>query len=167
VAVDLDSAGSHRPLLGSGFNMEHALWSCPQFHSVLRNEILEPFRPSLARVDSGLLPAAPDELSARQLSPDVYASVLNSSPYLASWDFFKTLNSAGVKVLLGVWGGPPQFTDDGTRLGTLLPSHYDDYVNYVMAVVDFLVRVKQVRLWATTIANEPTAGTGTTSRPRA
>ena len=72
--------------------------------------------------------------------PAVYQSVLSSAPYADSWRFFQRLNRAGVKIVLGVWGGPAQFTEDGTRRGVLLPSHYDDYVDYVTTVVDFLVR---------------------------
>ena len=49
--VDLDSAGSHRPILGSGFNFEHALWSCAQFRGLFQSDILDAFQPGLARVD--------------------------------------------------------------------------------------------------------------------
>jgi O-glycosyl hydrolase len=158
--VDLDPASSARPLLGAGFNLEHGLWSCPEFRGLFRKEILEPFMPAIARVDSGLLPAAPAELPPSQLGPAVYESVLSSAPYADSWRFFHRLNAAGVKIALGVWGGPAQFTDDGTRRGVLLPSHYDDYVEYVATLVDFLVRRQHISLWATTIANEPDGGDG-------
>lgn len=158
--VDLDSDAARRPLLGAGFNLEHALWSCPTFRGLFRSAILDPFMPAIARVDSGLLPAAPADLPASELGPTVYQSVLSSAPYTDSWRFFHRLNSAGVKIVLGVWGGPAQFTDDGTRRGTLLPSHYDDYVDYVSSVVDYLVRQENVMLWATTIANEPDGGDG-------
>src|ERR671926_159434 len=67
--VDLDSAAAHRPILGAGFNFEHALWSCPEFRGLFRSEILDPFQPAIARVDTGLLPAAPAELPARDLTP--------------------------------------------------------------------------------------------------
>ena len=86
--------------------------------------------------------------------------MLSSAPYANSWQFFKRLNRAGVKIVLGVWGGPDQFTDDGSRRGVLLPEHYDDYVEYVSTVVDFLVRTQGIQLWATTIANEPDGGDG-------
>jgi glucosylceramidase len=156
--VDLDQPAG-RPILGSGFNFEHALWSCPEFRSLFRSEILDPFMPAIARVDTGLLPAAPPELRADELTPEVYESVLSSPQYADSWRFFQRLNRAGVKIALGVWGGPAQFTDDGTRRGVLLPSHYDDYVEYVATVVGFLVR-QNVDIWATTIANEPDGGDG-------
>jgi hypothetical protein len=160
--VDLgdDATVETRPILGTGFNFEHALWSCPEFRGVFRSEILDPFQPALARVDSGLLPAAPAELPAAALGPAVYESVLSSAPYADSWRFFQRLNRAGVKIILGVWGGPAQFTDDGTRRGVLLPRHYDDYVEYVATVVDYLVRTQHVQVWATTIANEPDGGDG-------
>ena len=157
--VDLDVGGDGRPILGSGFNFEHALWSCPEFRGLFRSEILDPFMPAIARVDTGLLPAAPPQLSASELGPSVYESVLSSAPYADSWRFFRRLDRAGVKIVLGVWGGPDQFTDDGTRRGTLLPSHYDDYVDYVFSVVDFVVR-QGIPVWATTIANEPDGGDG-------
>lgn len=161
LAIDLATGAFDRPgILGAGFNLEHALWSCPAFRSVFRTEILDPFQPAIARVDSGLLPAAPANLTADALGPAVYESVLSSAPYADSWRFFKRLNRAGVHIVLGVWGGPAQFTDDGTRLGVLQPRHYDDYVDYVATVVDFLVRQQGIQLWATTIANEPDGGDG-------
>ena len=145
---------------GSGFNLEHALWSCPAFRGLFRTEILDPFRPSIVRLDSGLLPAAPAELRADELNPAVYESVLSSTPYADSWRMFKRLNRANVKIILGVWGGPAQFTLDGTRRGVLNPAHYDDYVEYVATVVHFLVQRQGIQLWATTIANEPDGGDG-------
>ena len=157
--VDLDSANARRPILGAGFNFEHALWSCPEFRGLFRTQILDPFAPALARVDTGLLPAAPTGLPASQLGPDVYTSMLASAPYADSWRFLQRLNQADVPVVLGVWGGPAQFTDDGTRTGTLEPRHYDDYTEYVATVVDYLVR-HGIRVWATTIANEPDGGDG-------
>ena len=158
--VDLDSAADHRPILGTGFNFEHALWSCPEFRGLFRSEIIDPFSPTLARVDTGLLPAAPPDLLASQLGPDVYVSMLESAPYADSWRFLQLLNRANIRVVLGVWGGPAQFTEDGTRLGTLEPSHYADYVEYVATVVDYLVRRQGIQVWATTIANEPDGGDG-------
>jgi O-glycosyl hydrolase len=162
IQVDLGTpeVDQTRPILGTGFNFEHALWSCPEFRTIFRSRILDPFMPAIARVDSGLLPAAPEELPAPLLSPSVYESVLSSAPYADSWNFFHRLNRAGVKIVLGVWGGPGQFTDDGTRLGALQPSHYDDYVDYVATVVHFLVRQQHIDIWATTIANEPDGGDG-------
>lgn len=72
----------------------------------------------------------------------------------------RKLDRAGVRVVLGVWGGPDQFTDDGTRRGMLLPRHYDDYVEYVVSVVDFMVAQQKLPIWAITIANEPDGGDG-------
>jgi O-glycosyl hydrolase len=163
--VDLDSAAAHRPILGAGFNFEHALWSCPQFRGLFRSEVLDPFQPSVARVDTGLLPAAPPDLAAEDLGPAVYQSVLASEPYAASWRFLQRLNRAEVRIILGVWGGPGQFTDTGERRGTLEPAHYDDYVEYVRSVIDFIVRQQGVQVWAITIANEPDGGDGTQIPP--
>jgi O-glycosyl hydrolase len=158
--VDLDSSRQHPPILGTGFNFEHALWSCPEFRGLFQQDILDPFRPALARVDTGLLPAAPPDVPAAQLGRQVYASVLASAPYSDSWAFLKRLNRAGVRIVLGVWGGPQQFTADGTRLGKLEPSHYDDYVEYVASLIEFLVQERRIQVWATTIANEPDGGDG-------
>lgn len=158
--VDLDSAAKHRPILGAGFNFEHGLWSCPAYRNVFDSELLGPFRPALARVDSGMLPAAPDFLPASYLGPAVYQSTLGSPVYQTSWPFFGHLSQAGVRVLLGVWGGPGQFTADGTRRGRLLPEHYDDYVDYVVSVVDYLTRRQDLDIWAVTIGNEPDGGDG-------
>ena len=160
ISVDLNSWSGHRPIIGTGFNFEHALWSCPELRGLFQQDILDPFSPTLARVDTGLLPAAPPDLPAVQLGPDVYNAMLASSPYADSWAFLKRLNEAGVRIVLGVWGGPEQFTSDGTRLGVLEPSHYDDYVQYVSSVIKFLVQDRGVRVWATTIANEPDGGDG-------
>lgn len=167
VRVDLGETlpSAPKPILGTGFNLEHALWSCAEFRGLFRSEVLDAFKPAIARVDSGLLPAAPAELPATDLNPGVYESVLSSPAYAQSWSFFRRLNRAGVRVVLGVWGGPAQFTDDGTRLGRLLPSHYDDYVEYVATVVDFLVRKHNLKIWATTIANEPDGGDGNVIPP--
>src|SRR4029453_3216537 len=38
--VNLDSE-QFRPLVGSGFNLEHGLWSCPAFRGLFRSEILD------------------------------------------------------------------------------------------------------------------------------
>ena len=158
--VDLTATPADKPILGSGFNMENALWSCPEFRSHFRSEVLDPFQPSIVRLDSGLLPAAPDYMSASDLGPAVYESMLSSAPYVDSWNFFRRLNRAGVKIVLGIWGGPSQFTDDGTRRGLLLPRYYDAYADYVATVAHYLVRNQRIQLWATTIANEPDGGDG-------
>lgn len=166
--VDVDLATldpSSAPLLGSGFNMENAIWSCPAFHPLLQQELLGPFHPALVRVDTGLLPAAPPVLPALSLTPSVYSSMLSSPPYAASWDFMRQLNAAGVKIVLGVWGGPAQFTQNGTRLGVLSPRYYDAYVTYVKSLVDFVVRQQGVKVWAITVANEPDGGDGNEISP--
>jgi O-glycosyl hydrolase len=165
--VDLGQvvSGANRPILGAGFNLEHALWSCPEFRALFRSEILDAFRPAIVRFDSGMLPAAPADLPVSELGPAVYESMLASAPYVDSWGLFQRLNRAGVKIVLGVWGGPGQFTHDGTRRGILLPQHYDDYVDYVATLVDFMVRTQHIELWATTIANEPDGGDGNQITP--
>src|SRR5579871_949879 len=38
--IDLDSATRHPPILGTGFNFEHAVWSCPEFRGLFKTEIL-------------------------------------------------------------------------------------------------------------------------------
>jgi O-glycosyl hydrolase len=160
--VDVNPSDSPKSgtILGTGFNLEHALWSCKEFRGLFRSEILDAFQPAIVRLDSGLLPAAPAYLSASDLGPAVYESILSSAPYTDSWKFFRRLNTAGVKIVLGVWGGPNQFTADGTRRGLLLPQYYDAYVDYVATLVHYLVHTQNVQLWATTIANEPDGGDG-------
>src|SRR5689334_22334690 len=59
VSLDPPAEGNPTPMLGTGFNFEHALWSCPEFRGVFRSELLDPLMPAIARVDTGLLPAAP------------------------------------------------------------------------------------------------------------
>jgi hypothetical protein len=131
MTVDLASGEDRDPLLGTGFNIEYGLWSCPAFRPVLQQDLLGPFHPALARVDTGLLPAAPPDVPAPMLTRRVYQSVLGAAPYAGQWQMIRELDRAGARVVLGVWGGPNQFTDDGTRRGMLLPRHYDDYVEYV------------------------------------
>lgn len=160
LTVDLAPTDARDPILGTGFNLEHGLWSCPAFRPVLQQDLLAPFHPALARVDTGLLPAAPPEVPAPLLNRRVYQSVLSSPPYAGQWQMLRELDRAGARVVLGVWGGPAQFTDDGTRRGMLLARHYDDYVDYVVSLVDFLVAQQHLPVWAITIANEPDGGDG-------
>lgn len=157
----VDGSLARPPIAGSGFNMEHALWSCPTFRPSLRRRILEPFRPAVARVGTGQLPLAPDGLSAEELSWEHYQEMMAAARYQPSWEFIRRLNRANVQVMLGVWGAPGAFTDDGTRRGVLLPQYIDKYVEYYTALVDYLVRVKGLRIWAATIMNEPDGGDGT------
>ena len=160
LSLNLAPSTGRGALLGAGFNFEHGLWSCPAFHPVLQQELLDPFQPALARIDTGLLPAAPPDLPAAKLNRAVYQSVLASPAYVGQWQMIRKLDRAGARVILGVWGGPDQFTDDGTRRGVLLASHYDDYVEYVVSMVDFLVGQQHLPIWAITIANEPDGGDG-------
>lgn len=165
LSVDTVPPADVRPILGMGFNFEHTLWSCPEFQPVFQQELAEPFQPAIARVNTGSLPAAPAELRADQLNRAVYQSMLASEPYRQSWEFLRTLNQSDVRVVLGVWGGPAQFTDTLERRGTLLPRYYDDYAEYVVSLVDFVVRVEGVEVWAITIANEPDGGDGSKIPP--
>src|ERR671937_482721 len=48
VDLGLTGAAASPAILGSGFNLEHALWSCPEFRPLLRSEILDPFKPAIA-----------------------------------------------------------------------------------------------------------------------
>ena len=49
VRVDLGelSPAAPRPILGTGFNLEHALWSCPEFRGLFRSEVLDAFQPAI------------------------------------------------------------------------------------------------------------------------
>jgi O-glycosyl hydrolase len=146
---------------GHGFNLEHTLWTCPTFRRVLSRSLLVPFQPDIARVDSGQLPFVPEDAPVSALNWGVYQSMMDDPKYTPSWAMLRVLNRENVRILLGVWGGPGQFTDDGTRRGQLQPEYADDYVEYVTAVVDYLVRRQGVDIWAVTVANEPDGGDGT------
>ncbi len=152
-------------LAGAGFNLEHTLWSCQPFRRVLRRWILEPFQPELARVDAGQLPFAPDYAPAEWLNWDVYQRMMDDPKYAPGWQLLKRLNRDDVKLMLGVWGAPGAFTDDGTRRGRLLPRFIDKYVEYYTAVVDYLVRRQGIRIWAATVMNEPDGGDGSDVDP--
>jgi hypothetical protein len=149
------------PIDGAGFNLEHALWSCPTFRPSLRRRILEPFRPSVARVDTGQLPLAPGGVPAEELDWQDYQAIMADPRYQPSWEFIRRLNEDDVRVMLGVWGAPGAFTHDGTRRGILLPRYHDKYVEYYTAVVDYLVRVQGLEVWSATVMNEPDGGDGT------
>ena len=146
---------------GAGFNLEHALWSCRSFRRVHGRWILEPFQPEIARVDSGQLPLAPEGVPVEQLGWDVYQQLMDDPKYQPSWQMLKRLNRDNVRIMLGVWGMPGAFTDDGTRRGRLLTRHIDDYVHYYTAVVDYLVRRQGIQIWSATVMNEPDGGDGT------
>lgn len=154
-----------RAVDGHGFNLEHTLWSCPSFRRVLDRWLLTPFQPDIARVDSGQLPFVPESATVHELGRDVYQAIMDDPKYQPSWAMLRRLNRENVRLMLGVWGGPGQFTDDGTRRGTLLPEYADAYVEYVTSVVDYLVRRQNVSVWAVTVANEPDGGDGTTISP--
>ena len=154
-----------RPTAGHGFNLEHTLWSCPDFRRVFRRSFLTTFQPDIARVDSGQLPFAPESAPASALGPEVYQTLMDDPKYAPGWSMLRLLNRQNVRLMLGVWGGPGQFTDDGTRRGELLPQYVDAYVDYVTAVVDYLVRRQNVTIWSVTVANEPDGGDGTTIPP--
>ena len=161
--VSPDRAGS--PIHGSGFNLEHTLWSCPSFRPSLRRRLLEPFRPAIVRVDSGQLPLAPEGVPPELLGPSDYRRELADPKYAPSWELIRRLNRAGVRVLLGVWGAPGAFTDDGSRRGSLLPQHIGRYVEYYTTVVDYVVNTQGLSIWAATIMNEPDGGDGTSISP--
>ena len=146
---------------GHGFNLEHTLWSCPDFRRVLGRSILTAFQPDLARVDSGQLPFVPEDAPVSALNRNVYQGMMDDPKYQSSWAMLRRLNRENVRILLGVWGGPGQFTDDGTRRGELLPEYADQYAEYVTSVVEYLVTRQHVDIWAVTVANEPDGGDGT------
>src|SRR5581483_2911669 len=119
-----------------------------------RRRLLEPFRPAVARIDSGQIPLAPEGVPAEQLGPESYQKIMAAPLYQPSWEFIRRLNRQQVQVMLGIWGAPGAFTDDGTRRGVLLPEYFDKYVEYCTSIVDYLVRKQGLSIWAITIANE-------------
>lgn len=150
---------------GNGFNLEHTLWSCPSFRRMLNRWVLQPFQPEIARVDAGQLPLAPEWIPAEDLHWGHYQEMMDDRKYQPSWDMLRRLDQAGVRLMLGVWGAPGAFNDDGTRRGRLLPEYADGYVDYYTAVVDYLVRRKGIRIWSATVMNEPDGGDGTLIDP--
>jgi hypothetical protein len=157
------SAG--RPVHGHGFNLEHTLWSCPDFRRVMDRWLLTPFQPEVARIDSGQLPFVREDAPLSELGRDHYQAMMDDPKYRASWAMLRRLNKDNVRLMLGVWGGPGQLNDDGTRRGTLLPENVDAYVEYVTSVVEYLVQRQNVSIWAVTVANEPDGGDGTAIPP--
>ena len=99
----------------------HAL-ELPGLPARARARILTPFQPDIARVDSGQLPFAREEPSAAELDRAHYQALMDDPKYQPGWSMLRRLNRENVRLMLGVWGGPGQFTDDGTRRGQLLPS---------------------------------------------
>jgi len=159
-SLTVDTGGG-RIVDGHGFNLEHTLWSCPSFRRVLDRSLLTPFQPSVARIDSGQLPFVDEDAPLGSLGWEMYQAMMDDPKYQPSWRMLRRLNSENVRLMLGIWGGPGQFNDDGTRRGQLLPEHADAYVEYVTAMVDYLVRHQQVSIWSVTVANEPDGGDGT------
>ena len=150
---------------GHGFNLEHTLWSCPDFRRVFDRSLLTPFQPEVARVDSGQLPFVREDAPLSELGREHYQQIMDDPKYAPSWAMLRRLNRENVRLMLGVWGGPGQFNDDGTRRGALLPEHADAYADYVASVVEYLVVNQRVQLWSVTVANEPDGGDGTFMSP--
>ncbi len=150
-----------RPVEGHGWNLEHTLWSCPDFRNVMDRWLLTPFQPEVARVDSGNLPFVREDAPLSEIGRDHYHSMMDDPKYRPSWAMLRRLNRENVRLMLGVWGGPGQLNDDGTRRGSLLPENVDLYVDYVAAVVEYLVDRQRVSIWSVTVANEPDGGDGT------
>jgi O-glycosyl hydrolase len=163
-SLRVDTAGG-RTVDGHGFNLEHTLWSCPDFRRVFGRWLLTPFQPDLARVDSGQLPFVREGTSISELGRDHYYAMMDDPKYQPSWRMLRRLNEENVRLMLGVWGGPGQFNDDGTRRGTLLPEYVDAYADYVATVVEYLVQHQGITIWSVTVANEPDGGDGTTIPP--
>jgi O-glycosyl hydrolase len=154
-------ASNGRTVDGHGFNLEHTLWSCPSFRRILDRSLLTPFQPDVARIDSGQLPFVAEDAPLSSLGWEMYQGLMDEPKYQPSWQMLRRLNGENVRLMLGVWGGPGQFNDDGTRRGQLLPEHADAYVEYLTAMVDYLVRRQNVSIWSVTVANEPDGGDGT------
>ncbi len=150
---------------GHGFNLEHTLWSCPDFRRVVDRWLLTPFQPEVARVDSGQLPFVREDAPVSELGREHYQAIMDEPKYAPSWAMLRRLNRENVRLMLGIWGGPGQLNDDGTRRGALLPEHAEAYADYVASVVEYLVVRQQVQLWSVTVANEPDGGDGTFMSP--
>jgi O-glycosyl hydrolase len=154
-----------RVVAGHGWNLEHTLWSCPDFRRVLDRALLTPFQPDVARVNSGQLPFVREDATLAEIGRDHYQAMMDDPKYRPGWAMLRKLNNESVRLMLGIWGGPGQLNDDGTRRGTLLPENVDGYVEYVTAVVEYLVTRQRVSIWSVTVANEPDGGDGTAIPP--
>jgi O-glycosyl hydrolase len=165
MTLTVSNGESGRAVAGMGFNLEHTLWSCRPFRRILSPWILQPFQPEIARVDSGQLPLAPEDLSAEQLNWQVYQSMMDDPKYRPGWEMLRRLNNEHVRLMLGVWGAPGAFTDDGTRRGRLLPEYVEQYGEYYEAIVDYLVNRQSIPIWSATVMNEPDGGDGTLIDP--
>jgi hypothetical protein len=165
VTLTVAQSANSRAIAGSGFNLEHTLWSCRPFRRILGPWVLQAFEPELARVNTGQLPLAPEDLSADQLNWYVYQSVMDEPKYQPSWEMLRRLNRDNVRLMLGVWGLPGAFTDDGTRRGRLIPEYIGQYAEYYEAVVDYLVNRQGIQVWSATVMNEPDGGDGTLIDP--
>ncbi|HZO31363.1 MAG TPA: hypothetical protein VFH48_35825 [Chloroflexota bacterium] len=159
-SLRVDTAAG-RTVEGHGWNLEHTLWSCPDFRNVMDRWLLTPFQPEVARVDSGQLPFVQEDATIDEIGRDHYHAMMDDPKYRPSWAMLRRLNRDNVKLMLGVWGGPGQLNDDGTRRGALLPENVDLYVDYVAAVVEYLVDRQRISIWSVTVANEPDGGDGT------
>ncbi|MGE3268154.1 MAG: hypothetical protein AB7P40_05365 [Chloroflexota bacterium] len=159
-SLSVETTGG-RVTQGHGFNLEHTLWSCPDFRRVMDRWLLTPFQPEVARVDSGQLPFVDEHAPVELLGRDHYRAHMDDPKYRPSWAMLRRLNRENVRLMLGVWGGPGQFNDDGTRRGALLPEHAEAYADYVTAIVEYLVVQQRISIWSVTVANEPDGGDGT------
>jgi O-glycosyl hydrolase len=165
MTLSVGESAYSRAIAGTGFNLEHAAWSCRAFRRILSPWILEAFEPEVARVDTGQLPLAPEDLSAEELNWSVYQSVMDEPKYRPSWEMLRRLDQQNVRLMLGVWGMPGAFTDDGTRRGRLIPEYVEQYGEYYEAIVDYLVNRQGIRVWSATVMNEPDGGDGTLIDP--
>jgi O-glycosyl hydrolase len=163
-SLRVDTAAG-RPVQGHGFNLEHTLWSCPDFRRVMDRWLLTPFQPEVARVDSGQLPFVREDASLAEIGREHYHAMMDDPKYQPGWAMLRRLNQDEIRLMLGVWGGPGQLNDDGTRRGALLPQNVDAYVEYVASVVEYLVDRQRIAIWSVTVANEPDGGDGTTIPP--
>ncbi|MBI4493836.1 MAG: hypothetical protein HY690_13675 [Chloroflexi bacterium] len=162
--VDGEQAG--RLLHGVGFNLEPTLWSCPDFHPVFQTYIADLLRPALVRVGITQRPWVP--VGARrmeELSWAVYQRELDSPAMQPSWEFLAELNRQGIAPLVSLWGAPGAMTHNGMPTGRLRPEHFDHFVEYYEAAIDYLVRQRGIRIGAASVMNEPNCGDGARIAP--
>ena len=147
---------------GHGFNLEHTLWSCPGLPTRPRTLAPDavpaghrPRRLRAASVRSARTPPASalnrDHLPGDDGRPEVPAG----------WAMLRRLNRENVRLMLGVWGGPGQFTDDGTRRGSCCPSTSTPTSSTSRRSSSTWSSGSRITIWAVTVANEPDGGDGT------
>ena len=157
--------GAGPPLAGVGLNLEPTLWSCDDFRPLLDRELIGPLDLRLVRAGIAQAPWVPARANLKDLNWSVYQDVLDGPDFAPSWQFIEALNARGIEPILSHWGAPGLMTDDGTPTGVLLHEYYEQYAEYYLAAVDYIVNRRGLRILAASPMNEPDCGDGSKIAP--